>query len=176
METFQSSSLATYLPRFSRRLPHFPPLGRCVVWLMSLCRPLLRIRQAKVQILPERILPDPLAAVQLTPLSRLLVQPPVGSQSRSSNLDCRRWTNGKQVGHTKHKGLMEQQEELTASLKVQCVKWMSLIWVKMKEVQASTYCCPIKILEINVGKYRYLKITFCCRHAEEWIPGICWYY
>uniref|UniRef100_A0A3P9LUN6 Protein cereblon n=1 Tax=Oryzias latipes TaxID=8090 RepID=A0A3P9LUN6_ORYLA len=29
------------------------------------------IRQAKVQILPERILPDPLSAVQLSPLSRL---------------------------------------------------------------------------------------------------------
>ncbi|KAI3370153.1 hypothetical protein L3Q82_024936 [Scortum barcoo] len=33
------------------------------------------IRQAKVQILPERILPDPLSAVQLTPLSRLHMYP-----------------------------------------------------------------------------------------------------
>ncbi|XP_036389547.1 protein cereblon-like isoform X2 [Megalops cyprinoides] len=33
------------------------------------------IRQAKVQILPERILPDPLSAVQLTPLSRLHPHP-----------------------------------------------------------------------------------------------------
>ncbi|KAJ8265373.1 hypothetical protein COCON_G00144720 [Conger conger] len=33
------------------------------------------IRQAKVQILPERILPDPLSAVQLTPLSRLHTHP-----------------------------------------------------------------------------------------------------
>ncbi|XP_061640600.1 protein cereblon isoform X3 [Phyllopteryx taeniolatus] len=33
------------------------------------------IRQAKVQILPERILPDPVSAVQLTPLSRLVVHP-----------------------------------------------------------------------------------------------------
>lgn len=54
------------------------------------------IRQAKVQILPERILPDPLAAVQLTPLSRLLVPPPARSQSRSINQDCRQWTNSKQ--------------------------------------------------------------------------------
>uniref|UniRef100_A0A3Q0T5T2 Protein cereblon n=1 Tax=Amphilophus citrinellus TaxID=61819 RepID=A0A3Q0T5T2_AMPCI len=33
------------------------------------------IKQAKVQILPERILPDPLSAVQLTPLSRLHMHP-----------------------------------------------------------------------------------------------------
>uniref|UniRef100_A0A3Q3XCV6 Protein cereblon n=1 Tax=Mola mola TaxID=94237 RepID=A0A3Q3XCV6_MOLML len=39
------------------------------------------IRQAKVQILPERILPDPLSAVQ--PLSRLLIQPFSKPQTQS---------------------------------------------------------------------------------------------
>uniref|UniRef100_A0A3Q1GJA3 Protein cereblon n=1 Tax=Acanthochromis polyacanthus TaxID=80966 RepID=A0A3Q1GJA3_9TELE len=39
------------------------------------------IRQAKVQILPERILPDPLSAVQLTPLSRLHMHPSSTPQS-----------------------------------------------------------------------------------------------
>lgn len=61
---------------------------------------LLRIKQAKVQILPERILPDPLSAVQLTPLSRLYVQPPAKSQTQSSNQDRCRWKNS-QVGHTR---------------------------------------------------------------------------
>lgn len=61
---------------------------------------LFRIKQAKVQILPERILPDPLSAVQLTPLSRLHVQPPAKSQTQSSNQDLCRWKNS-QVGHTK---------------------------------------------------------------------------
>ncbi|XP_064154783.1 protein cereblon [Anguilla rostrata] len=48
------------------------------------------IRQAKVQILPERILPDPLSAVQLTPLSRLHTHP----SSRPPSEHCRqvqRW-------------------------------------------------------------------------------------
>ncbi|KAJ8409389.1 hypothetical protein AAFF_G00235870 [Aldrovandia affinis] len=48
------------------------------------------IRQAKVQILPERILPDPLSAIQLTPLSRLQMHPssrPPAKQSR----DLRCW-------------------------------------------------------------------------------------
>ncbi|KAJ8370541.1 hypothetical protein SKAU_G00105690 [Synaphobranchus kaupii] len=43
------------------------------------------IRQAKVQILPERILPDPLSAVQLTPLSRLHTHP----SSRPHSEHCR---------------------------------------------------------------------------------------
>ncbi|KAI1892736.1 hypothetical protein AGOR_G00136610 [Albula goreensis] len=43
------------------------------------------IRQAKVQILPERILPDPLSAVQLTPLSRLHSHP----SSRPPSEHCR---------------------------------------------------------------------------------------
>uniref|UniRef100_A0A4W5R2I8 Protein cereblon n=1 Tax=Hucho hucho TaxID=62062 RepID=A0A4W5R2I8_9TELE len=48
------------------------------------------IKQAKVQILPERILPDPLTAVQLTPLSRLHMHP----TSRPPAQSCRqaqRW-------------------------------------------------------------------------------------
>ncbi|XP_036387080.1 protein cereblon-like isoform X2 [Megalops cyprinoides] len=65
-----------------------------------------RIRQAKVQILPERILPDPLSAVQLTPLSRLHVHPssrPPAQQCqelqrwwdtyRKRNLHCARLTS-----------------------------------------------------------------------------------
>ncbi|XP_014022614.2 protein cereblon isoform X3 [Salmo salar] len=44
-----------------------------------------RIKQAKVQILPERILPDPLTAVQLTPLSRLHMHP----TSRPPAQSCR---------------------------------------------------------------------------------------
>ncbi|XP_036387081.1 protein cereblon-like isoform X3 [Megalops cyprinoides] len=64
------------------------------------------IRQAKVQILPERILPDPLSAVQLTPLSRLHVHPssrPPAQQCqelqrwwdtyRKRNLHCARLTS-----------------------------------------------------------------------------------
>ncbi|XP_014022613.2 protein cereblon isoform X2 [Salmo salar] len=43
------------------------------------------IKQAKVQILPERILPDPLTAVQLTPLSRLHMHP----TSRPPAQSCR---------------------------------------------------------------------------------------
>ncbi|XP_064162418.1 protein cereblon-like isoform X1 [Anguilla rostrata] len=48
------------------------------------------IRQAKVQILPERVLPDPLSAVQLAPLSRLQMQPscrPPAGQSQ----ELQRW-------------------------------------------------------------------------------------
>ncbi|XP_057702660.1 protein cereblon isoform X3 [Corythoichthys intestinalis] len=41
------------------------------------------IRQAKVQILPERVLPDPLSAVQLTPLSRLIVHPSTNPPTRA---------------------------------------------------------------------------------------------
>lgn len=57
------------------------------------------IKQAKVQILPERILPDPLSAVQLTPLSRLYVQPPAKSQTQSSNQDRCRWKNSQRKFH-----------------------------------------------------------------------------
>uniref|UniRef100_A0A8C7CUD5 Protein cereblon n=1 Tax=Oncorhynchus kisutch TaxID=8019 RepID=A0A8C7CUD5_ONCKI len=46
------------------------------------------IRQAKVQILPERILPDPLTAVQLTPLSRLHMHP----SSRPPAQSCKQET------------------------------------------------------------------------------------
>lgn len=59
-----------------------------------------RIRQAKVQILPERILPDPLSAVQLTPLSRLHIQ----SSSKPPNQSCKQaqccWNKYQQVRHT----------------------------------------------------------------------------
>ncbi|XP_046881298.1 protein cereblon isoform X2 [Hypomesus transpacificus] len=50
------------------------------------------IRQAKVQILPECILPDPLTAVQLTPLSRLHMHP----SSRPPTQSCKQaqcWWN-----------------------------------------------------------------------------------
>ncbi|KAG7218170.1 hypothetical protein INR49_007452 [Caranx melampygus] len=54
------------------------------------------IRQAKVQILPERILPDPLSAVQLTPLSRLHMHP----QSKPPSQNCKQaqcwWSNYQQ--------------------------------------------------------------------------------
>lgn len=62
---------------------------------------LLRIRQAKVQILPERILPDPLSAVQLTPLSRLHIQPSSKPQTQSCKQARCWWNNSQQVGHTK---------------------------------------------------------------------------
>lgn len=59
-----------------------------------------RIRQAKVQILPERILPDPLSAVQLTPLSRLHMHP----SSKPPTQSCKQaqcwWNNYQQVRHT----------------------------------------------------------------------------
>lgn len=61
---------------------------------------LLRIRQAKVQILPERILPDPLSAVQLTPLSRLHIQPSSKPQTQSCKQARCWWNNSQQVGHT----------------------------------------------------------------------------
>ncbi|XP_054641015.1 protein cereblon isoform X2 [Dunckerocampus dactyliophorus] len=47
------------------------------------------IRQAKVQILPERILPDPLSAVQLTPLSRLVTHP--SSKPRTQSFKQRKF-------------------------------------------------------------------------------------
>ncbi|KAM9361162.1 protein cereblon isoform 4-T4 [Symphorus nematophorus] len=54
------------------------------------------IRQAKVQILPERILPDPLSAVQLTPLTRLHMQP----SSKPPTQSCKQaqcwWNNYQQ--------------------------------------------------------------------------------
>lgn len=62
---------------------------------------LLSIRQAKVQILPERILPDPLSAVQLTPLSRLHIQPSSKPQTESCKQTRCWWNNSQQVGHTK---------------------------------------------------------------------------
>ncbi|CAG06776.1 unnamed protein product [Tetraodon nigroviridis] len=49
------------------------------------------IRQAKVQILPERILPGPLSAVQLTPLSRLHRQPSKAPNPSSRQAQC--WQN-----------------------------------------------------------------------------------
>ena len=56
-----------------------------------------RIRQAKVQILPERILPDPLSAVQLTPLTRLHMHP----SSKPTTQSCKKsqcwWTKYQQV-------------------------------------------------------------------------------
>lgn len=58
---------------------------------------LLRIRQAKVQILPERVLPDPLSAVQLAPLSRLYMQPSPKAPSASSKQAQCWWNNYKQV-------------------------------------------------------------------------------
>uniref|UniRef100_A0A3P9P9B6 Protein cereblon n=1 Tax=Poecilia reticulata TaxID=8081 RepID=A0A3P9P9B6_POERE len=48
------------------------------------------IRQAKVQILPERILPDPLSAVQLTPLSRLHTSPSSKLKAQSCK-QAQRW-------------------------------------------------------------------------------------
>uniref|UniRef100_A0A8C8H935 Protein cereblon n=1 Tax=Oncorhynchus tshawytscha TaxID=74940 RepID=A0A8C8H935_ONCTS len=48
------------------------------------------IRQAKVQILPERILPDPLTAVQLTPLSRLHMHPSSRPPAQSCK-QAQRW-------------------------------------------------------------------------------------
>lgn len=58
---------------------------------------LLRIRQAKVQILPERILPDPLSAVQLTPLSRLHMHPSSKPLTQSCKQAQRWWNNYQQV-------------------------------------------------------------------------------
>ncbi len=75
------------------------PAGLFFPWPMSLCFfvSLLRIRQAKVQILPERILPDPLSAVQLTPLSRLHLHP----SSKPPTQSCKQaqcwWNNYQQV-------------------------------------------------------------------------------
>lgn len=124
----QSVSLAAYLPHFSRCLPHFPPF--VTVYLHDLCHCpalwdfffcLLRIKQAKVQILPERILPDPLSAVQLTPLSRLHVQPPAKSQTQSSNQDLCRWKNS-QVGHTKLTLLSHISAEWFNKTKTNCLR------------------------------------------------------
>lgn len=57
-----------------------------------------RIRQAKVQILPERILPDPLSAVQ--PLSRLLIQPFSKPQTQSHKQALCWLSTYQQVSHT----------------------------------------------------------------------------
>uniref|UniRef100_A0A669BAH4 Protein cereblon n=1 Tax=Oreochromis niloticus TaxID=8128 RepID=A0A669BAH4_ORENI len=54
------------------------------------------IKQAKVQILPERILPDPLSAVQLTPLSRLHMHPSSKPPSQSCKQAQCWWNNYKQ--------------------------------------------------------------------------------
>lgn len=91
-------SLSSSFPALRHRLLARLMSLSCSLGFFFFC--LLRIKQAKVQILPERILPDPLSAVQLTPLSRLHVQPPAKSQTQSSNQDLCRWKNS-QVGHTK---------------------------------------------------------------------------
>ncbi|XP_041747272.1 protein cereblon isoform X1 [Coregonus clupeaformis] len=54
------------------------------------------IRQAKVQILPERILPDPLTAVQLTPLSRLHMHPSSRPPAQSCRQTQRWWATYRQ--------------------------------------------------------------------------------
>uniref|UniRef100_A0A8C9YXE6 Protein cereblon n=1 Tax=Sander lucioperca TaxID=283035 RepID=A0A8C9YXE6_SANLU len=54
------------------------------------------IRQAKVQILPERILPDPLSAVQLTPLSRLHMHPSSKPPTQTCKQAQRWWNNYQQ--------------------------------------------------------------------------------
>ncbi|XP_024233540.1 protein cereblon isoform X2 [Oncorhynchus tshawytscha] len=54
------------------------------------------IRQAKVQILPERILPDPLTAVQLTPLSRLHMHPSSRPPAQSCKQAQRWWATYRQ--------------------------------------------------------------------------------
>ncbi|KAK6319238.1 protein cereblon [Coregonus clupeaformis] len=54
------------------------------------------IRQAKVQILPERILPDPLTAVQLTPLSRLQMHPSSRPPVQSCKQAQRWWATYRQ--------------------------------------------------------------------------------
>ncbi|XP_029288031.1 protein cereblon [Cottoperca gobio] len=54
------------------------------------------IRQAKVQILPERILPDPLSAVQLAPLSRLHMHPSSKPPTQSFKPAQRWWNNYQQ--------------------------------------------------------------------------------
>lgn len=71
--------------------------------LLSAFVPLLRIKQAKVQILPERILPDPLSAVQLTPLSRLHMHPSSKPPSQSCKQAQCWWNNYKQVQRITHK-------------------------------------------------------------------------
>lgn len=71
--------------------------------LLSAFVPLLRIKQAKVQILPERILPDPLSAVQLTPLSRLHMHPSSKPPSQSCKQAQCWWNNYKQVQRIMHK-------------------------------------------------------------------------
>ncbi|XP_034389374.1 protein cereblon isoform X3 [Cyclopterus lumpus] len=55
-----------------------------------------RIKQAKVQILPERILPDPLSAVQLAPLSRLHMHPSSKPSTQSCKQAQRWWNNYQQ--------------------------------------------------------------------------------
>uniref|UniRef100_A0A4W5QV22 Protein cereblon n=1 Tax=Hucho hucho TaxID=62062 RepID=A0A4W5QV22_9TELE len=54
------------------------------------------IKQAKVQILPERILPDPLTAVQLTPLSRLHMHPTSRPPAQSCRQAQRWWATYRQ--------------------------------------------------------------------------------
>ncbi|TNN65648.1 Protein cereblon [Liparis tanakae] len=54
------------------------------------------IKQAKVQILPERILPDPLSAVQLGPLSRLHMHPSSKPPTQSCKQAQRWWNNYQQ--------------------------------------------------------------------------------
>uniref|UniRef100_A0A3B3ZYH2 Protein cereblon n=1 Tax=Periophthalmus magnuspinnatus TaxID=409849 RepID=A0A3B3ZYH2_9GOBI len=54
------------------------------------------IRQAKVQILPERILPDPLSCVQLTALSRLHPHPSSRPPNQSWREAQRWWSNYQQ--------------------------------------------------------------------------------
>ncbi|KAM8867040.1 protein cereblon [Synchiropus picturatus] len=54
------------------------------------------IRQAKVQILPERILPDPLSAVQLIPLSRIHTHPAPSPSTQSCKQTPHSWKKSRQ--------------------------------------------------------------------------------
>ncbi|KAJ4926646.1 hypothetical protein JOQ06_014395 [Pogonophryne albipinna] len=54
------------------------------------------IRQAKVQILPERILPDPLSAVQIAPLTRLNMHPSCKPPTQTCKQAQRWWNNYQQ--------------------------------------------------------------------------------
>ncbi|KAI4827745.1 hypothetical protein KUCAC02_031117 [Chaenocephalus aceratus] len=54
------------------------------------------IRQARVQILPERILPDPLSAVQIAPLTRLNMHPSCKPPTQTCKQAQRWWNNYQQ--------------------------------------------------------------------------------
>lgn len=100
MDVMIFSKDAICLIWFFYSLPHFPPLLCFLSHVIVSFVFLLRIRQAKVQILPERILPDPLSAVRLTPLSRLHIQPASEHSTQSSEQAQCWWNHYQQVRKT----------------------------------------------------------------------------